>query len=67
MTILGDEPSLRDISDTEIAVIERVARAIFLAEHPTAEWHAGRARAIWFARAEAAIEALQDARKDGSS
>jgi hypothetical protein len=37
---------------------EHVAKAIFLAEHPGAEWSAGRARAIWFIRAEAAIAAL---------
>lgn len=37
---------------------EVVAKAIFLAEHPDAEWKAGRARAIWFTRASAAIEAI---------
>ena len=36
--------------------IERIAKAIFLAEHPDAEWSAGRARAVWFTRAEAALQ-----------
>lgn len=43
----------------ELAEIEHVARALFLAEHPTAEWSAGRARSIWFTRAEAAIAAVR--------
>ena len=38
--------------------IERIAKAIFLAEHPDAEWSAGRARAVWFTRAEAALQEI---------
>lgn len=36
-----------------------VARAIFEAEHPGSKWSAGRARAIWFLRARAAIYAIE--------
>ncbi len=41
-------------------MVERVARALFLAEHPTAEWSAGRARMKWFALAEAAIAEMRE-------
>ena len=44
-----------DLDTPEVAA---VARAMFLAEHPNAEWSAGRARAIWFTRAAAACDAL---------
>lgn len=42
-------------------MVERVARALFLAEHPGSDWSAGRARMKWFALAEAAIEAMREA------
>lgn len=42
------------------SMIERVARALFLSEHPGAEWSAGRARLKWFAMAEAAIQAMRE-------
>jgi len=42
----------------EVADLEVIAKALFLAEHPNAEWRAGRARIIWFDRAETALRAL---------
>lgn len=41
-------------------MVTRVAKALFLSEHPNAEWSAGRARAKWFTMAEAAIEAMRE-------
>jgi len=41
-------------------MVERLARAMFLAEHPNSEWSAGRARPVWFFRAETALEALRE-------
>ena len=41
-------------------MITRVAKAIFLSQHPGAEWSAGRARIVWFHMAEAAIEAMRE-------
>lgn len=40
-------------------MISKVARALFLSQHPNAEWSAGRARIKWFHMAEAAIDAMQ--------
>lgn len=42
------------------SAVERIAAGIFLAEHPGAQWHGGRARAIWFSRAYAALEAMRE-------
>lgn len=39
------------------ALINEVAKAIFLSQHPDAEWSAGRARICWFDMAEAAMKA----------
>ena len=41
-------------------MITQVAKALFLASHPDAEWSAGRARIKWFHMAEAAIQAMRD-------
>ncbi len=46
------------IPDEELGVMaleERFARALFLAEHPNSVWSAGRARAIWFTLATAVV------------
>jgi hypothetical protein len=51
MTDSGREPD---------AMVELVARGLFLAEHPNAEWHGGRARGIWWNRAYAALEAAKE-------
>lgn len=48
----------------ELAPVERMAKALFLAEHPNARWSAGRARAIWFLRAEAALECSRTITKE---
>jgi len=40
-------------------MIERVAREMFFAMHPDAEWTAGRARMKWFALAEEAVRAMR--------
>ena len=42
------------------SLVERIACGLFLAEHPNAKWHGGRARAIWFNRAYAALEAMRE-------
>lgn len=41
-------------------MIERVAKAMFFAMHPDAEWSRGRARMKWYAMAEEAIEAMRE-------
>lgn len=41
-------------------MVEKVARSLFLAEHPGSEWSAGRARVKWFYMAEAAIQAMRE-------
>lgn len=43
----------------ELKLHELVAKAIFLGEHPGATWSAGRARAVWFTRAQDAIAAYR--------
>ena len=73
MTDIGRSPSgragrptdqapagLGDTATIPNAMVERIARAIFLVEHPGASWSGGRARAIWFSRAYAALEAARD-------
>lgn len=42
------------------SLVEQIACGLFLAEHPNAGWHGGRARAIWFNRAYAALEAMRE-------
>lgn len=41
-------------------MVTHVAKALFLSQHPDAEWSAGRARIKWFHMAEAAIEAMRE-------
>ena len=50
-------------------MIERVAKAMFLAAHPKSEWSRGASSAVWWLQAEAAVEAMRlpdllDAAKD---
>lgn len=50
---------LEEWVEGEFAVIESVAKALFTAEHPDAEWSSGRARIVWFDRAATAVDAVR--------
>lgn len=41
-------------------MVTKVAKALFLSQHPNSEWSPGRARIKWFQMAEEAIEAMRD-------
>lgn len=48
--------AITDATLTSLNDIEGLAQVMFHVEHPKAAWSAGRARWVWFARSEAALE-----------
>jgi hypothetical protein len=64
----ASQPSQQAVSGiagiANASLVEQIACGLFLAEHPNAEWHGGRARAIWFNRAYAALEAMREPTAD---